>query len=130
MAERKKKMFLTNSEKLRVLQEIKSGVSNEVIENKYNISERGRRRIVQHADKITAKANDLEFKNKKGAKSTENRKLEAALLKWVIQKRDSGQPISRVMVREKARVYNKMLKESPTFKVNKFLNMIAFGKNM
>ena len=61
MAERKKKMFLTNSEKLRVLEEIKSGVSNQVIENKYNICKSFRRKIVQHADEITAKANDFEF---------------------------------------------------------------------
>ena len=118
MAERKKKIFLTNSEKLRILQEIKSGVSNQAIEVKYNICERARRRIVQHADEITAKANDLEFKNKKIGKSTKNPKLETALLKWFMQKRDSGQPISTTMVQKKARVYNEMLKESPTFKVS------------
>ena len=48
-------------------------------------------KIVQHADEVTAKANDLEFKNKKVVKSTDaNRKLKTALLKWFIQKRDSG----------------------------------------
>ena len=118
MAERKKTTFLTNCEKLRVLQEIRSGVSNQTIEKKYNISERLRRRIVQYADEITVKANDLEFKNKKGVRSTANPKLETAVLKWFIQKRDSGQPISERMIREKARIYNEMLKESPTFKVS------------
>ena len=118
MIERKKRTFLTNREKLRVLQELKSGISRKVIEDKYNISERFCRKIVQNADEITAKANHLEFKNKKAVKSTENRKLETALLKWFIQKRDSGQPISERMVREKARMYNEMLKESPNFKVS------------
>ena len=65
MAERKKKTFLKIAKNFRVLQEIKSGVSNLVIENKYNISERVRRRIFQYADEISVKANDLEFKNKK-----------------------------------------------------------------
>ena len=118
MAERKKRTFLTNREKLRVLQEIKSGVAIYVIEDKYNISERFCYKIVKNADEITAKANDLEFKNKKVVKSTANPKLETALLKWFIQKRDSGQPISVAMVRKKARVYNQMLKESSTFNVS------------
>ena len=53
MTERKKKTFQTNRKKFWVLQEIKIGVSNQLIENKYNISERVRRRIVQHTDEIT-----------------------------------------------------------------------------
>ena len=119
MTERKKieRSFLTNREKLQVLQELKSGISRTVIENKYNISERFCRQIIQHANEITAKANDLEFKNKKIVKSTANRKLEAALMKWYIQKRNSGQPISATMVQEKARMFNEILRESPTFKV-------------
>ena len=118
MAERKKKTFLTNSEKLRVLQEIKSGISRKEVQIKYNISERLCCTIVQYADEITAKANDLELKNKKRIKSIEKRKLEIALLKWCIQKRDSDQLISTAMLQEKALVYNEMLKAYPTFNVS------------
>ena len=118
MVGRKKKVYLTNSEKVRILEEIKSGVSNQVIENKYNICKSFRRKIVQHADEITAKANAFEFKNRKMVRSTKTPKLETAVLKWFIQKRDSGQPISAAMLQEKARVFNEMLKESPTFKVS------------
>ena len=130
MAFRKKRVFLTNSEKFKVLQEIKSGVAGREIENKYNICARFRQKILQQESEITAKAYDLKFKNKKIGQSSHYPKLESALLKWFIQKRDSGQPISSAMIQEKALMYNEMLKESPTFKVCKLLNMIAFRKNI
>ena len=117
MAKRKKRTVLTNSEKLGVLRELKSGIPRKVIENKYNISERHLCCIVKRADEITVKANLLEFKKKNFVKSTENPKLETALLKWFIQKRDWGQPITPGMVRKKAQVYNEILKESSNFKV-------------
>ena len=107
------------SEKSQILQKIKHGNSRNAILNEYKISERFLRKIVQCADEVINKSNDLEFKTKKTMKSTENAELEAALLKWFIQKRDSGQPISSTMLLEKARIFNAMLDGPPNFKVSR-----------
>ncbi|XP_033209583.1 tigger transposable element-derived protein 2-like isoform X2 [Belonocnema kinseyi] len=106
------------SEKYLILQEVKKGESRNAVLNKYKISERTLRKIVQCADEITNKSHDSEFRNKKSMKSADNVELEAALFKWFIQKRDSGQPISGMMIQEKARIFNELLKGPKTFRAS------------
>ncbi|XP_033224184.1 jerky protein homolog [Belonocnema kinseyi] len=127
MAEPKKKIFLTKSEKALVLQEIKNGESRDAILNKYKISKRTLRKIMQCAcetGQLSKKSNVFEFKNKKSVQSVENTEienaeLEAALFEWFVQIRDSGQPpISRKMLDDKVRIFNELLKGPANFEAS------------
>ena len=108
-------------EKYELIKEVKAGAPKEFTLNKYYITNRMYNRVIDSEPKVIVKVKSYEFEKKKSSKTSANIHLDAAVLTWFKQARDSGDAISGPIIQEKARILNEKLGSLPTFKVRKLI---------
>lgn len=115
---KKKKRFLSYGEQAEVIEKLKSGVPRETIIRDYGICESMCYKLIRREQMILSKINSNQTVNRKTSKSCEDKILDEAIFTWFEQTRHRGDPISGPIIQEKARVFNKKLNLSSTFKVS------------
>ena len=120
MNEKKRKNnHLTYAEQYKVLKKIKSGVSKHEILREFKISKSAFYRLIDREQIILKNIGNHETMKKKSLKSSDNKALDAAMIKWFQQARDRGAIVSGPILQEKAILLNEKLNGPSTFKVSR-----------
>ncbi|XP_051161468.1 jerky protein homolog-like [Leptopilina boulardi] len=105
----KRRKPLTYIEKFELLKKIKAGVSKEIILQIYKISPSTYYNIISRKSEIIKNVNNFETLNRKTSKKSDEKFLNYAMIKWFLQERDRGGPLSITIIRQKALLFNKKL---------------------
>ena len=111
--------MLSIQQKLELIKKIENGATRKQMTLQYGIGECTVRDILKQKDKLTEFAassdNSSAMKKRKSMKSTTLEELDATLLRWVIQVRNEGTPVSGPTVVAKAKQFFEMLGLDGTF---------------
>lgn len=123
----KRRKPLTYIEKFELLKKIKAGVSKEIILQIYKISPSTYYNIISRKSEIIKNVNNFETLNRKTSKKSDEKFLNYAMIKWFLQERDRGGPLSITIIRQKALLFNKKLNGNTSkFKVSIRLFLHSF----
>ncbi|XP_067136655.1 jerky protein homolog-like [Centruroides vittatus] len=120
MATKRKVVFLSVSDKLKIIEQLKCGSSGETLAREYGVGKATISRIKKNSDAIKKFASVFDSEggslHRKTMRMAENQDLDTAVYTWFIQVRSQGQPISGPMICEKALEMNKKLGGNADFK--------------
>lgn len=117
---RKTNNFLTFRQKNKLLEKVKLGESKENIMREFNISQVTYWRLLKNKKKVLDKfgSDNCENLARKSTKTSNNKELDEAVITWFQQVRSRGDPISGLILKEKALSLSKLLNPTSTFKVS------------
>lgn len=113
MATKRKRVVLSVSDKLKIIDQLKNGASGSRLAREYGVGNATILDIKKNSDAITKFASVLDSEDgslhRKTMKMAEKQDLDTAVYKWFMQVRSQGQPISGPLICEKALETNKKL---------------------
>lgn len=113
MASKRKRIVLSVSDKLKIIDQLKNGASGSSLAREYGVGQATISDIKKNSDAITKFASLLDSEDgslhRKTMKMAENQNLDTAVYTWFMQVRCQGQPISGPLICEKALEMNKKL---------------------
>jgi hypothetical protein len=101
--QRKKRTYLTVQQKLTILDELKKGVPVKVLAHQYKVSDRALYRLrSQGSDFVKFGKRGGHLKQHKTRKRSWNDELENRLYSWIQDQQATGNPLSDILIQEKA----------------------------
>lgn len=113
MAEKRKKVVLTITQKLEMISKIENGASRKQMCLNYGIGETTVRDVLKQKDKLLAFASMSDsasgMKKRKTMKTSTYNELDSALTEWLAQVRSEGTPVSGPIIATKAKIFFDLL---------------------
>ncbi|XP_054281171.1 jerky protein homolog-like [Macrosteles quadrilineatus] len=122
MSSKRKRVVLSVSDKLKILEQLKKGASGSSLAREYGVGNATISDIKKKSESITKFARVLDSEDgslhRKTMKMAENQDLDTAVYTWFMQVRGQGQPISGPLLCEKALEMNAKLGGNADFKAS------------
>ncbi|XP_023237333.1 jerky protein homolog-like, partial [Centruroides sculpturatus] len=120
MASKRKRVVLSVSDKLKIIDQLKCGASGSSLARKYGVGNATISDIKKNSNAIKKFASVLDSEDgslhRKTMRMAENKDLDIAVFTWFMQVRSQGQPISGPLICENALQMNKKLGSKADFK--------------
>ena len=122
----KRNIYITNYDRLKIVEEIDRGEAPEVIAKAYGLTKSAISRIRKKKHKLKAllaQSNNSRAMQRKTLKTAGFPELEKALCVWIHENRPFGEMISGSVLVEKALIFNEKLHGPQTFKVSVYIQI-------
>ncbi|XP_023239995.1 jerky protein homolog-like [Centruroides sculpturatus] len=120
MATKRKRVVLSVSDKLKIIDQLKCGASGSSLARKYGVGNATISDVKKNGDAITKFTSVLDSEDgslhRKTIRMAENQNLDIAVYTWFMQIQSRGQPISGPLICEKALEMSKKLGGNADFK--------------
>ncbi|UYV73122.1 hypothetical protein LAZ67_10001884 [Cordylochernes scorpioides] len=127
MSSKRKRVVLSFTDKLKIVDQLKNDASGSSLARKYGVGNVTMTDIKNNSDVITNYASALDNEDEnlyiKTMKMAENKDLDAVAYTWFLQLRSQGQTISGPLICEKALEINEKIGSNPDFKATTGLLM-------
>ncbi|XP_053969096.1 jerky protein homolog-like [Anastrepha ludens] len=122
MSSKRKRVVLSITDKVKIIEQLNKGVSNKFLAETYNVGTSTISDFKKNSSAILKFASNLQFEDgspsRKNMKTAENKELEQAMIKWFLQQRSIGNPLSGPILCEKAKIFAEKMDNLSEFKAS------------
>ncbi|XP_053954505.1 jerky protein homolog-like [Anastrepha ludens] len=122
MSSKRKRVVLSITDKVKIIEQLNKGVSNKFLAETYNVGTSTISNLKKNSSAILKFASNLQFEDgspsRKNMKTAENKELEQAMFKWFLQQRSIGNPLSGPILCEKAKIFAEKMDNLSEFKAS------------
>lgn len=122
MSSKRKRVVLSITDKVKIIEQLNKGVSNKFLVETYNVGTLTISDLKKNSSAILKFASNLQFEDgspsRKNMKTAENKELEQAMFKWFLQQRSIGNPLSGPILCENAKIFAEKIDNLSEFKAS------------